>query len=416
MWNKFKNKTYHLLRWSEKYTKTDMVYLTKGGFWLTTGKIISAIVGFILLIIYANFLPKETFGNFQYILSIIGLLYIFNLPGLDTSLTKSITQGFEGSTIDVLKTKIKWSSIAGIICLGIGIYYFSQDNYSLGLPLLICGLFIPFLDSFTVYNSVLIGKKEFKTLTSYRLITQIISFLAICITVILSNSLVILISVYLLSNTILRIFFFKLTLKNTKPNTTKDTKTISYGKHLSAIDALGLISLNIDKLLLWYFLGAAQLAIYVLVLSPIMHIKNQLNTLQTLAFPKMANQDIAVIKKTLPQKMIKFFIILVPIVILYVILAPFIYKLLFPQYLEAIKYSQWYMLTVLLYPQKLISLTLKAHQKTKALYKISIISSLARIVLLVILLPMFGIMGAIIALAAPLLLNTVMLAYFFKKI
>jgi O-antigen/teichoic acid export membrane protein len=92
MWNKFKNKTYHLLRWSEKYTKTDMVYLTKGGFWLTTGKIISAIVGFILLIIYANFLPKETFGNFQYILSIIGLLYIFNLPGLDTSLTKSINK------------------------------------------------------------------------------------------------------------------------------------------------------------------------------------------------------------------------------------------------------------------------------------------------------------------------------------
>ena len=47
MIDKIKNKTYKLLRKSEKYTKTDMVYLTKGGFWLTLGQIISSTSAFL---------------------------------------------------------------------------------------------------------------------------------------------------------------------------------------------------------------------------------------------------------------------------------------------------------------------------------------------------------------------------------
>ena len=37
MINKIKNRIYNILRQSEKYTQTDMVYLAKGGFWLTLG-------------------------------------------------------------------------------------------------------------------------------------------------------------------------------------------------------------------------------------------------------------------------------------------------------------------------------------------------------------------------------------------
>ena len=37
MFKNFKDKTYNLLRWSEKYTKTDMVYLAQGSFWLSLG-------------------------------------------------------------------------------------------------------------------------------------------------------------------------------------------------------------------------------------------------------------------------------------------------------------------------------------------------------------------------------------------
>ena len=74
MIKKIKEKIYNLLRWSEKYTKTDMVYLAHGGFWLSFGQIISSLSSFLLAIAFANLLPKETYGNYKYILSIASIL------------------------------------------------------------------------------------------------------------------------------------------------------------------------------------------------------------------------------------------------------------------------------------------------------------------------------------------------------
>jgi len=61
--------TYKILRYSERYTQTDMVYFASGGFWLLLGQFISTISAFLLLIAFANFLPKEVFGTYQYILA-----------------------------------------------------------------------------------------------------------------------------------------------------------------------------------------------------------------------------------------------------------------------------------------------------------------------------------------------------------
>ena len=35
-----KKRLVHILRWSERYTKTDMVYFASGNFWLITSRVI----------------------------------------------------------------------------------------------------------------------------------------------------------------------------------------------------------------------------------------------------------------------------------------------------------------------------------------------------------------------------------------
>ena len=87
---KLRQKTYNLLRWSEKYTKTDMVYLTKGGFWLTFAYIIFLSSGFILTIAFANLLPKDVFGTYKFVISISGVLLVTSLTGINSTLKQSI--------------------------------------------------------------------------------------------------------------------------------------------------------------------------------------------------------------------------------------------------------------------------------------------------------------------------------------
>ena len=123
-----KQKLYNLLRRSEKYTKTDMVYLFKGGSWLTLGNIISSVSALLLTIAFANLITKETFGSYKYILSFVGILSIPTLFGMGTAVVRAVARGHEGSLISALKMKIRWGfwgSLIGILLSG---YYYFQGN------------------------------------------------------------------------------------------------------------------------------------------------------------------------------------------------------------------------------------------------------------------------------------------------
>ena len=123
---KLREKTYNLLRKSEKYFKTDMVYLVKGGSWLTLNRVIGSIIALTLAVVYANLLPKESYGLYKYVLSIVSILAITTLPGMDIALTRSIVNGYEGSIKKVIKTKLAWSLLGIITGLGISVYYFTM--------------------------------------------------------------------------------------------------------------------------------------------------------------------------------------------------------------------------------------------------------------------------------------------------
>jgi short subunit fatty acids transporter len=64
-----KSKLISLLRKSEKYTKTDMVYLLKGGFWLNLNNVISSGLSFVLSILFAKYVSKEAYGSYQFLIS-----------------------------------------------------------------------------------------------------------------------------------------------------------------------------------------------------------------------------------------------------------------------------------------------------------------------------------------------------------
>jgi len=74
----------------------DNYFLTQGSY-LSIGHVISIICGFLLSIAFARFLPKEIYGQYRYILSVVAILAIFTLPGLKTAITQAVARGFEGS-------------------------------------------------------------------------------------------------------------------------------------------------------------------------------------------------------------------------------------------------------------------------------------------------------------------------------
>ena len=339
---------YRLLRRSEKYTKTDMVYLAKGEFWLVSGQIVSTVATFLLAIAFANLLPKETYGVYKYVLSIASLLAVTTLRGIEAPLSQAIARNYDGDFLRILRIKMKYGALGTLGSIGVALYYYLNGNDNLAIAFLIVAVFLPFFEPFGIYHIYLVAKKKFRQSTIYQSITQILATLVMIATLFVVPNIFVVLLIYFISWTVLRLGFLAKTLKTLPPNKIQDPKTLSYGKHSTIINFIASIMGSLDAMLLFHYMGAVELAIYSFSIAPVTQFRGLFNKLPTIALPKLAKRSISEINQVFWKRFIFLSIIGAVIAGIYIFLAPLIFKIFFPQYLDSIIYSQIFSLTIIL--------------------------------------------------------------------
>lgn len=395
---KIKDYFIRILRQTEKYTKTDMLYLAQGSFWLGIGQIVSSGSAFLISIAFANLLPPETYGVYKYILSILGLLAITTLNGMDPSITQAVSRGFDGTVLPAVKTRMKWGLLGSILSLLIAYYYFTQDNITLAISLSIVAIFLPLYESIDMYGSFLVGKKLFNIHTSFNSIRKIIGLIAMIATLFLTDNLYIIMTVFFLSALLPTTVLFLKTYRKYKENDAVDKDALSYGKHLSFINVITAILGQLDKILVFQYIGAVDLAIYALATAPTDQIKGLLKNVNLLAFPKFANQTKEETSKTIWGKVWVLLLVSIIIVGIYILLAPYFFNIFFPKYLDSIPYSQ--LLSISLIPVIISGFlyTSFESQKSKSeLYKFNIYTNIFNLILLFPLIYFWGLLGAVLS-------------------
>ena len=386
-----------ILHWSERYTKTDMVYLVKGGSWLSFGHIFAMIAGFSISIVFANLFPKESYGTYKYVLSIAGVLGAFSLTGMGTAITQSIVKGFGGALRQGFLTNLKWSLGILFASLALSVYYFLNDNTLLSVSFLIAGILSPVATSASLYAAYLLGKKDFKRNSFYGIVRNIAPAIAIITTLFLTDNLLIVLAVYFFSGALVSLFLYRLTTRAYRnENSKEDPELFSYGGHLSIMGIIGSITNQLDKILIFHFLGAAPLAIYAFAIAPVEQLQAGKKILSTLILPKVSGRSFEELQKTTLRKSLLLAIYALGLAGVYAIFAPYFYKFFFPEYIDSVIYSQVYSLTLLAVFGTMFNEILIAHKKKLELYLHRTILPIIQIVLYFILLPLYGLMGLII--------------------
>ena len=410
-----KKRIHTFLRWSERYTKTDMVYVARGGFWITAGNVVSALAAFGLAIAYANLLPKESYGIYKYILSLAGIIGAFSLTGLAPALVTAIAKGFDGSLRHAFKTGLRWGTAIFTISVLGAIYYLINENYTLAMSLAIVGVTLPIIHSAGLSGAFFNGKKNFKTAAIAGIIITIVVAVAVIVTAMFTHGPTVLILAYFLSTAAVSLSIYLWTLRTYKPYGPVDKNFILFGKHLSLTNVLETISEHLDKVLVFHYLGAAQLAVYTFALA----IPNQMNAvakgIKSITLPKLSEKDIGALREGIKAKTLRLFFIFLSITITYIISAPYIYRLLFPQYMESVLYSQILSVTLLASSTMLIAQIFVAHGKTREIYINKISSDALKIILLLALLPFFGIWGAVFVVLFNRSFSIVMMYILYKR-
>ena len=80
---------------------------------------------------------REVFGEYQFVLSVLAIISILSIPGLNISLIRSVARGYEGDYKKVVKVSFKWSLLGVPVLLMVGSYYYLHQRQLLGIALMI---------------------------------------------------------------------------------------------------------------------------------------------------------------------------------------------------------------------------------------------------------------------------------------
>lgn len=395
-----------------------MVHFAKSNFWLNLNRGLGVLNGLALSVAFAHFLTKESYGTYAYVLAILGLFSMPMSAGLGAGIAKPVARGHDAVIFDGMRAVLPWSIGGGVGLVLLGLYYLFADNVTLAVSFIIGGIVLPISISNGVAKSFLNSKGNFQMAARFNLWRSPTMTALLIITAYFSHSPFFIILASLAGNTLMGLFLYlgvKKAYGKELSQKTEEKFPRRFAFHSAILSIFGYLSEKMDSIFLWKFAGAAPVAIYTYALAPVRELRSVIETQGVIAAPKFAQKEFSHVRATISLRIRQLYIIAVPFTILYIVAAPFIFKYLFPQYVEAVGLSQILALSLLSAPRRLLSIAISAHQRIKDSYITSVLPNVIRLILIAILVPLYGINGAAIALLTAEVMDYVILGILMKR-
>lgn len=160
--------------------------------------------------ILARLLDTQSFGNYQLLLAWTAVASIWGLPGMNIVVMKSTLKKYDRFYWLALRRSLFSSCIGTILVAlaGLGFLFFQGDKSVFALFLLLVAVSIP-LSAFQNYDSVLIGKNDFKSSRLLNLLGAILTLICTGVTALLIKEIEWVFIAYLISRLlVLAVGFF----------------------------------------------------------------------------------------------------------------------------------------------------------------------------------------------------------------
>lgn len=395
-----------------KFLNIDLLYAARGGFYLSLSQVISALVGFVLAIAFANLLEPSVYGTYRYILSAYTLLSLIALPGMDVAVMRATSRGDEGSLQEGYEQKMRWGFIGTFVACGVGAYYVMQGSHVLAALFLIVGIMLPFMESAETLLAFFNGTRAFRPWMFTETSTQIASAFVLIGTMLITKNILLIVMAYFLPYILIRTVVYLHYKRNLKRGA---ENLMPYARSMSIFQILNTAGSSLDQIVLYHILGPVQVAIFSLAMAVPTRLQSLLKISGTLAFPKYANREPGSIVRSMLRKMAIFGVSIFIICVVYIVLAPFVFTVVFPKYAASIPYSQVLILLTLSAVTYPFSSYLLAHQKVVENYIYAGVSLALKIATLAIFVPLIGIWGAVLSVLVSALSAVLVTLFFLGK-
>jgi len=297
---------------------------------------------------------------------------------MNPAITRAVAQGNDSTLRSTLRPQLLVNTGAALIALCIAGYYLYQGDLRLGIGSLVVAVAIPVINSFNSYSAFLIGKQAFKTHFAVTTIANVSYYVIILIALFFFPAALPLIAINLGVTALTTVSLYFWTVHRFRIPVGTDTETANYAKHLSVMNVIGSVSAQIDNFLVFHLLGPVALATYSIATLIPERASGFLKNITNAVLPRFADRTYESIREGLSLKLLLYTGFVLLGVGVYALLAPYLFNLLYPAYLEATAYSVVFALVLLTSVGNLAGAALLAHRKLKGLYTLNMITPIAQ--------------------------------------
>ena len=339
------------------------------------------------------------------------------MPGINVAIIKYTSQKQDGVYSRGSRLRFIYSLIEIPLFLMVGAYFYYYDSRIVGLGLMSISIFFPFFDGLNSWESFLVGKKRFKHIFIYKSTYSVINLAILVLVIYLkSENLILIILSYIFVNSVFNIICILITKKIIK-NNSEAPGWRKEGYKLTLRTVISLLYNNVDKIIIGLLMGPGELAVYsiaVVIYSKVLFfIKEIINVVTPKLFEKTKDKDYRLEKKTMFFSTL--FILLFTAII--VVIIPKMYILFFSEkYADSIRYAQIYMAIVpISFINNIIQIFLIGKNKVNIVITNQVISICLNLILYFVLIPIWGIYGAIVS-SFVYFLSLLLLNYIYLRI
>jgi O-antigen/teichoic acid export membrane protein len=367
--------------------------ILKGGAWLLLERVLLLLKGLLLAYIFANLVSREVYGGYQFVVAFLGLASVLVVPGMGIAIVQALARGSDGTFSRATRIMFRAAFFgSGMLLVSAGYYAFLAES-NLSLVLFIFSVFFPVYAIANLWRYYYTGKERFDLLVKASVILESISLFSILVAIFFFNNFLGLI----LFGLLLPIPFSLIlvwSLYRKSLGFQSDEDNIRFGKKVSYAVGLSTLVLHGDKLLLGHFLGFSELALYSVAMIVPEQAKGALASFMTPLLPRYSKDNNC---DSLRRHIIFFSICsLLGVASLYFLL-PIIFRIVFPLYSDGILFAQFYLLTLLFIPVTVLETFFRSQKDERAVFRATVAGGVTGLTLAFILVPLFGISGAIVA-------------------
>ena len=345
-----------------------------------------------------NYLPKEAYGAYSYIQSLLGMLIVFTLPGYYNAVLRSSARGYDGALLVSVKRRLLFSLIGSLVLIGAAVFYWHSGDPLRAYGCLVGSGFLGLVHGLDDFRAFLNGKKQYGRYAAYHLALQFAVTSITIATLAFTRNFLIVLAANLATRGAGQVLCVIGAAKN-RDNDDLEKDFTQFGNRLSVFAALGSLSFYLDAVLIGTLLPLAVMADFVLAGKLTAPLRNFGVIINRLIFPKMVQRHGREFALKTFYKAFYLAAVLAVVGVGFYFALPYVLNWFFPKYVSCRNYAVLMMFSELISVMVIYLETyyLSQDRYHRTYYVMNVVRPVSILVLLPLFFNMWGVYGAILS-------------------